>query len=67
LRRLEIDTPTPPEHGAKLKSGDVEAGEIASAVYSPALQKSVAMAYVKVPFSDPGTPLHCLDSQARVT
>jgi len=66
LRRLEIDTPTPPEHGAKLKSGDVDAAEIASAVYSPAFGKTVAMAYVKVPFAEPGTVLHYIDSEARV-
>jgi folate-binding protein YgfZ len=66
LRRLEIDTPTPPEPGAKLKSGEVDAAEIATAVFSPALQKSVAMAYVKMPFADPGTILQYGESPARL-
>jgi folate-binding protein YgfZ len=34
LRRLEIDTDDPPASGTKLKSGDAEAAEIASAVSS---------------------------------
>ena len=39
LRRLEIDTSEPPAAGTKLKSGDADAAEIASAVFSPALGK----------------------------
>jgi len=55
LRRLEIDTTEPPAAGTKLKSGDADAAEIASAVYSPALGKSVALAYVRTQFAEPGT------------
>ena len=40
LRRLEIDTNDPPAAGTKLKSGDADAAEIASAVFSPALGKN---------------------------
>ena len=43
LRRLEIDTSEPPAAGTKLKSGEADAGEIASAVFSPALGKTVAL------------------------
>jgi folate-binding protein YgfZ len=57
LRRLEIDTAEPPPAGVKLKSGDADAAEIASAVFSPALGKTVALAYVRVPFAEPGTKL----------
>jgi folate-binding protein YgfZ len=67
LRRIEIDTPTPPAHGAKLKSGDLDAAEIASAVYSPALQKTVALGYVKVAFAEPGTALQFGEFHARVS
>jgi len=67
LRRIEIDTPTPPAHGAKLKSGDLDAAEIASAVYSPALQKTVALGYVKVAFAEPGTALQLGEFHARVS
>jgi folate-binding protein YgfZ len=67
LRRLEIvpldsrqpvsKALAPPEPGTKLKSGDAEAAEIASAVYSPALGKIVALAYVRTPFAGPGTEI----------
>jgi folate-binding protein YgfZ len=50
LRRLEIDSSEIPPAGTKF-----EAGEIVSAVLSPALGKIVAMAYVKTPSSEPGT------------
>jgi folate-binding protein YgfZ len=55
LRRLEIDTTEPPAAGTKLKSGDGDAAEIASAVFSPALGVTVALAYVRTQFADPGT------------
>ena len=57
LRRLEIDTSEPPAAGTKLKSGDADAAEIASAVFSPALGKTVALAYVRTQFAEPGTKL----------
>src|SRR5712671_2584070 len=47
LRQVEIDATQPPVTGTKLKSGDADAGEIASAVFSPALGKIVALAYVR--------------------
>ena len=50
LRRIEIDTPDPPPAGTK-----TDQAEIMSAAFSPALGKTVAMAYVRVPFSEPGT------------
>ena len=57
LRRIEIDSKEPPAAGSKLKSGDADAAEIASAVFSPALGRVVALAYVRTPFSEPGTRL----------
>ncbi len=67
LRRLEIDTAEVPPPGAKLKSGEADAAEIASAAYSPALGKVVAMAYVRVPHDAPGTNLTLGGISARVT
>jgi len=55
LRRLELDTSEPPAAGTKLKSGGADAAEIASAVFSPALGKTVALAYVRTQFAEPGT------------
>jgi glycine cleavage system aminomethyltransferase T len=45
--RLVLDTKTPPEPGTKLETGDAKAAEITSADYSPALDKVVALAYVR--------------------
>lgn len=66
LRRLEIDSPQPPEPGAKLTSSEAPAGEIASAAFSPALGKTVALAYVRVPYTEPGTELSLGESKVRV-
>jgi len=66
LRRLEIDTSQPPAVGTKLKSDDAEAAEIASAVFSPALGKTVALAYVRTQFSEPGTQIELNGNSARV-
>jgi folate-binding protein YgfZ len=66
LKRLEIDTAEPPPAGVKLKSGDADAGEIASAAFSPALRKTVAMAYLRTQFAEPGTQLSIGDAAANV-
>jgi len=67
LRRLEIDALEPPAAGTKLTSGGAGAAEIASAAFSPALAKVVALAYVRVQFAEPGTELQLGDARARVT
>lgn len=67
LRRLEIDALEPPAAGTKLTSGGAAAAEIASAAFSPALAKVVALAYVRVQFAEPGTQLQLGDARARVT
>jgi folate-binding protein YgfZ len=67
LRRVEIDSQEVPPAGTKLKVGDADAGEIVSAVLSPALGKVVAMAYVRTPNSEPGTELTLSGAPARVT
>lgn len=67
LRRLEIDGFEPPAAGTKLTSGGADAAEIASSVFSPALARVVAMAYVRVQFAEPGTELQLGDARVRVT
>jgi aminomethyltransferase len=66
LVRLELDAQEPPPAGAKLKSGDAEAGEIVSAVHSPERQRAVALAYVRTAFAENGGPLQAGESNARV-
>jgi tRNA-modifying protein YgfZ len=67
LRRLEIDAPEPPAAGTKLTSGGAPAAEIVSSVFSPALAKVIALAYVRVQFAEPGTELQLGDARVRVT
>jgi folate-binding protein YgfZ len=66
LRRLELETNEPPSAGTKLKSGDADAAEIVSAVFSPALGKTVALAYVRTPFAEPGTEIAFDGASGRV-
>jgi len=66
LHRLEIDSAQPPAAGLKLTSGEAAAGEIASAAYSPARGKVVALAYVRTQFAQPGTAVQAGDAAARV-
>ena len=61
LRRLEIDTIEPPAAGMK-----TEQAEIASAVFSPALGKTIALAYVRSEFAEPGTEFKLGELQAKV-
>jgi tRNA-modifying protein YgfZ len=66
LRRVEMEGAAVPAAGTKLKSGDADAGEIVSAVFSPALDKIAAMAYVRTAFAEPGTELHVEQTLVRV-
>ncbi len=67
LCRLEIDTTEIPAAGTKLKIGENDAAEIASAVYSPASGKVIALAYVRAPHNQPGTELSLDGARARVS
>jgi len=57
LRPIEIESTEVPAAGTKLKVGDADAAEIASAVFSPRLGKVVALAYVRTPYIEPGMEL----------
>ena len=74
LRRLELDTNQPPAAGTKLNSSAIpggapsaEAAEIVSSAFSPALEKAVALAYVRTPFAEPGTVIDTGSFTARVS
>ncbi len=71
LCSLEIDAAEAPAAGTKLTASKSEtehaAAEIASAVFSPALGKVAALAYVRVPHNEPGTELFLGEVRARVT
>jgi folate-binding protein YgfZ len=67
LRRLEMDTGTPPPPGTKMSVDGTEAAEIASAVFSPALNKTVALAYVRTQFAEPGKKIYLDGTPALVS
>jgi folate-binding protein YgfZ len=66
LRAVQIDTREAPEPGAKFQSDTEDAGEIVSAVFSPALGKVVGMAYMRTRFAEPGTRVTLSDIPAGV-
>ena len=58
LRRIEIDMQKRPRREqAQIGRRQADAGEIASAAFSPALGKVAALAYVRTQFAEPGTEL----------
>jgi folate-binding protein YgfZ len=66
LRRLVIEATEPPPAGTRLKSGDADSAEIASAVFSLSLGKVAALAYVRTQFAEPGTEMRLGDARAVV-
>ena len=55
LRSIESDCPL--QAGAKLTSGEADAGEVVSSAFSPAMNKTMAMAYIRTQFAEAGTHL----------
>ncbi len=66
LRLVELDTPEVPAPGAKLTTGGAEVGEVVSAAFSPAWDKTIAMAYMRTPSADPGTAVELDGASGRV-
>ncbi len=66
LMPLILETDQAPDAGARLESGGTAAAEITSAAYSPALQKVVALAYVKTDYARPHEQLRLGDIRAEV-
>lgn len=66
LMGVEIDSGDPPQAGTKITSEGNAAGEIVSAMFSPALGKVAAMAYVRTDFAKAGSVLSVGEHAARV-
>lgn len=66
LMPLLLESKDPPEARTKLQIGESAAAEITSAVYSPALDKVVALAYVRTEHARPHTHMTLGDTQAEV-
>jgi folate-binding protein YgfZ len=52
---LTFDGSRPPAPGVKIRAGDREIGEVTSSTTSPALQRPIALGYVRRDFVEPGT------------
>jgi folate-binding protein YgfZ len=63
---LILDATEAPEPGAKLHIGSLSAAEITSAAYSPALDKVVALAYVRTEHARPHEQMMWGDVRAEV-
>jgi aminomethyltransferase len=66
LMPLQLGTTDAPAAGAKLQVDGKDVAEITSAVFSPALGKVVALAYIRSEFAKPGTRLALGDTLAFV-
>jgi folate-binding protein YgfZ len=66
LMPLLMDTKEPPAAGAKLQIGEANVAEITSAAYSPALDKVVALAYVRTEHAIPHTQMTLGATHAEV-
>jgi folate-binding protein YgfZ len=64
---LLVDGAQPPPRGAVIRSGDREIGEVTSSTASPALQRPIALGYVKRDFVEPGTKVTVGVGSAEVT
>ena len=66
LRGIEIDASQQPQQNAPVFSGDKEVGWITSAVYSPTLEKQIALGYVRMAVTDVGSCVQIETSEGRV-
>jgi aminomethyltransferase len=67
LAQFVIPTEHPPDRGTKIHAGSADAGEITSAAYSPALDKVVALGYLRAEHISAKTPLTISGHPAEVT
>jgi aminomethyltransferase len=66
LMPLLLDAKDPPAAGTKLQIGEANVAEITSAAYSPALDKVVALAYVRTEHASPRTQMTLGATHAEV-
>ncbi|MFQ5795808.1 MAG: YgfZ/GcvT domain-containing protein, partial [Candidatus Bipolaricaulia bacterium] len=64
LRGLVIEGAAPPPVASKIFKEDQEIGWITSSIYSPALDRPIALAYIRRGHNDPGTPVVVRNAEA---
>jgi folate-binding protein YgfZ len=67
LSPVQLEGTVPPPAGTKLAAGGNPVAEITSAAYSPALQKVVALAYVRAEALQSKAPLVVLETPAKAS
>src|SRR5581483_12183956 len=66
LMGLRIDGGAVPAPATEVRAADRAVGEVTSAVFSPALEQPIALAYLHRDFLEPGTRVTVGDSSAEV-
>ncbi|MBI4906108.1 MAG: folate-binding protein YgfZ [Acidobacteria bacterium] len=64
---ISIESAEPPSPATPVMAGDAQAGETMSAAYSPALQRTVAFAFLRAEQAKPGASLTVAGAPATVT
>lgn len=66
LRTLVLDAGAAPREGAEVEHEDKTVGEVVSSVWSPLLQKPIALAYIKRKYNEIGAEVEVEARRARV-
>jgi folate-binding protein YgfZ len=66
LTGLVFDDEVTLQHGAKILSDDKEIGRVTSAVFSPRLNRTVALGYVKYDYLNPGRGVKVISHETEV-
>jgi folate-binding protein YgfZ len=67
LRGIEIDSDSPIPQQSKIFSGDKEVGWVTSSTYSPTLEKPIALGYVRMAVTEPGSQIQIETSEGRIS
>lgn len=67
LRGIEIQSESVIPVNTKIYDGDKEIGWVTSSTYSPSLEKQIALAYVRMAYTDPGCIIQLETSEGRIT
>jgi glycine cleavage system T protein len=67
LRGIEIESDSPIPQHSKIFSGDKEVGWVTSSTYSPTLEKPIALGYVRMAVTEPGSQIQIETSEGRIS
>jgi aminomethyltransferase len=67
LAQMRVEASEPPMPGARILAGGKEAGEITSSAFSPALERTVALGYVRAEFAAIGSELEVAGAATTIS